>query len=143
MATSKTAVLDSSALVALVREDDADYSRAAKLDDFIIKYNWDVLLPYEVLAETLNLLGKKFGRQVAAAAGQAILERVATEELTLIPSDTVIIRKTCELQLLASGGPSFIDCLVMAQADTMHTPFIFGFDAAFRKNGYHLPDKNK
>jgi hypothetical protein len=35
--------------------------------------------------------------------------------------------------------PSYVDCLVMATADFYATREIFGFDAVFPQNGYHLP----
>jgi predicted nucleic acid-binding protein len=34
---------------------------------------------------------------------------------------------------------SFVDCLVMATATFYDTREIFGFDAVFGKNGFHLP----
>ena len=34
---------------------------------------------------------------------------------------------------------SFADCLVMAFAKHYQTPYVFGFDDAFTKNGYRLP----
>jgi hypothetical protein len=36
---------------------------------------------------------------------------------------------------------SFVDCLVMAYANLYDTREIFGFDAVFVQNGYHLPSK--
>jgi predicted nucleic acid-binding protein len=36
---------------------------------------------------------------------------------------------------------SFVDCLVMAYARLYDTREIFGFDAVFVQNGYHLPGK--
>lgn len=122
-----------------MRREDADFNKAANIDAVVVQENQTVLLPFEVLAETLNIIGKKFGKAAAVTAGHALLARDANGDIGLIPSEVSTIERALELQITASGGPSYIDCLVMAHACEQQTTYIFGFDATFQKNGYKLP----
>lgn len=133
-------IADSSALVALLKLDDADHEKALQLmEGKLATPSYKLHIPFEVLAETLNILGKKLGKQAVARAGQEILSRHQRHDLQLTVSAPAIVGRAVDLQAAATGNPSFIDCLVMAHADEQQTPYILGFDAAFRKNGYRLP----
>jgi predicted nucleic acid-binding protein len=63
-------ILDSSAVVALLNEQDASHTLALNVRDSSLGVEDESLLPYEVLAETLNVLGRKlaeamrFSRQI-------------------------------------------------------------------------------
>lgn len=138
----QSVVLDSSALVALLKLDDADHAVATDMMDRVIfSRGLPALLPLEVLAETLNILGKKQGKQAAIAGGRVLLEYENSGELSFIKSSNSTLAQALDLQTIATGGPSFVDCLVMAHASQRQTPYIFGFDAVFKRNGYRLPDK--
>src|SRR5687767_6863696 len=101
------------------------------------------MLPYEVLAETLNRVGNNIGRDEAVLAGKAILTRHAPGDLILPQSDADVVDVALELLKRASvekpKKASFADCLVMAYADLYKTDEIFGFDQVFAANGYRVP----
>jgi len=76
-------------------------------------------------------------------AGTAFLERNETGDLLITHSNTDIVSATLNL-LKTVREPqdkraSFVDCLVMATAAFYDTQEIFGFDAVFGRNGFHLP----
>jgi len=138
---SKTVILDSSALIAEINLADSLHEKVQPINEFIAKTDRQVILPYEVFAEALNIFGKKVGRREAASAGKALLARHASGPLKILPSDETILAAALDLLLTAKGqSPSFVDCLVMVSADHYQTKEIFGFDEAFAKNGYRLPE---
>jgi len=141
MATqNKTIIVDSSALVALLKRDDADHEKAVIImDGPVVQQRLRVVLPSEVLAETLNILGKKLGNRAETAAGRVLLNRIVSGDLLLASSSPKIIRTALELRATYTGNPSFIDCLVMAYTEEYQTKLIYGFDETFHKNGYQLP----
>ncbi len=133
-------IVDSSALVALLKIDDADHAMAINImDKIIFVQGFRVLLPVEVLAETLNIIGKKEGKLAAVTAGRTLLDRETRGEVLFAPSVSSILASALDIQETASGGPGFVDCLVMAHADQQQTSYVFGFDTTFKKNGYRLP----
>ena len=133
-------ILDSSALVALMSEDDADHDKAARIAAALQRDGRFLLIPPAVLAETLNILGKRFGRAFAHARGAQIIADPALH----IPELTGdVIAPALALWKTQGGGVSYTDCLVMATADYLQTKEVFGFDAAFAKNGYHLPGEGE
>lgn len=140
MNNRQTVIIDSSALIGLFNITDAHHTRALELVG-IITGSSKALLPLEVLAETLNVMGKRVGKQEAAKTGNVIIAQQAKGLINFVTSTTQTITTALELQLTATGGPSFIDCLVMAHASEQQSLYIFGFDATFRKNGYRLPSK--
>jgi predicted nucleic acid-binding protein len=122
-----------------VKTDDLLHKAALQVAEQLAADGWRLLLPYEVLAESLNVIGKLVDKRSAIIVGEALMEQYAAQELTFVQSEPHLITNALQLVKTASGAPSFIDCLVMACADEQHTKFIFGFDATFRKNGYLLP----
>ena len=138
---SKPVILDSSALIAQINLADSLHEKAQAVNDVLSQTQRAVILPYEVFAEALNIFGKKVGRSEAASAGKALLARHVSGSLQIIPSDETILAAALDLLLTAKGkSPSFVDCLVMVSADHYQTQEIFGFDDAFAKNGYRLPE---
>jgi predicted nucleic acid-binding protein len=135
-------IIDSSALIAMLSETDADHGRAVAVREALSAEDQS-LLPYEVLAETLNVLGRKLDRGSANVAARVLLRMHEDGEIRLVDPSPGVIKRATELQPTATGGPSFVDCLVMAYADQYDTPYIFGFDATFRKNGYSLPGERR
>ena len=135
-------VVDSSALVAMLKLDDMDNTLATEIMDGIIApQGLTALLPFEVLAESLNIIGKKLGKRAAVKSGQALVERESVGDIRFVSTNSKTIKLALDLQTVAKGDPSFIDCLVMAHADQHQSEYVFGFDATFRKNGYKLPSK--
>src|SRR5919202_6734976 len=138
---SKPVIIDSSALIAEINLADSLHEKAQAINEFIAETNRHVILPYEVFAETINIYGKKVGRIEAARAGKALLARHVSGSLRIVPSsETILAAALDRLQRAQGKNPSFIDCLVMVSADHYETPYIFGFDEAFAKNGYRLPE---
>src|SRR4051812_19765000 len=74
METNSLIVADSSALVSLAIESDRNHVAAVKLVRQIAADNRVVVVPGEILAETVNILGKKFGHAQAVKAGKILLE---------------------------------------------------------------------
>jgi predicted nucleic acid-binding protein len=104
--------------------------------------SWRVLLPREIFAETITVVSKRINREAGVKAAWAILERRRVGDFVFIETDPLVYEKAIDLLQTAKGSrgaPSFFDCLVMAFASQYQTPYIFGFDDAFIKNGYRLP----
>jgi predicted nucleic acid-binding protein len=144
MKMNKPVILDSSALIAQINLADSLHEKAQAINDVLSQTDRQVILPYEVFAEALNIFGKKVGRVEAARAGKALLARHATGSLLIRTSTPAILAAALDLLVTAKGqSPSFVDCLVMASADEYQTREIFGFDETFTKNGYQLPEPKK
>jgi predicted nucleic acid-binding protein len=140
MATNEQiTIVDSSALISLMNVADKLHIRAIAINDILLGDGWSVLVPSEVFAETLNAVGKKLGRRDATLVGRTLLARHMAGDFGFIHAEPGTYVKTLALHASGSGGPSFVDCLVMALAASYDTDCIFGFDATFRKNGYRLP----
>lgn len=102
-----------------------------------------MLLPHEIFAETVTALSKRVNREAGAKAARAILERQSAGDFVFIETEAAVYKTAIELLRTAKGSrgaPSFFDCLVMAFAKHYQTPYIFGFDDVFAKNGYRLPE---
>jgi predicted nucleic acid-binding protein len=137
--TPRTVIFDSSGLVSLVKSDDQLHDKAVRVAERLSADGWRLLLPYEVLAESLNTIGKLVNRRSAIIVGDALMEQYGAQELMFIQGEPHLITSALQRLESTAGAPSFIDCLVMACADEHQTKFIFGFDTTFRKNGYSLP----
>jgi predicted nucleic acid-binding protein len=136
-------ILDSSALIAQINVKDLWHKKANTVSEFIERTDRQVILPAEVLAETLNRIGNNVGRQDAVLSGNALVERNETGDILITQSNMEIISATLNLLKTVSEPQdkraSFVDCLVMATAAFYDTREIFGFDAVFGKNGFQLP----
>jgi predicted nucleic acid-binding protein len=141
--SSTFVILDSSALIAQINVKDLWHKKANTVSEFIDRIDRQVILPAEVLAETLNRIGNNIGRQDAVLAGNALLERNETGNILITQSSIEIISATLNLLKTVSEPQgkrtSFVDCLVMATATFYDTREIFGFDAVFERNGFQLP----
>lgn len=126
-------IADSSALVSLATNTDSNYNKAVSIAQTIKDQNLHVVIPGDVFAETLNVLGRKSSHEIALGTAQTILNSnsfIITETNAEIRNNALKIFKN-QVQSV-----SFTDCLVMAFADHFHTQTIFGFDEVFRKNKY-------
>src|SRR5215204_482806 len=136
----QTIIIDSSGLTALMNETDGFHNRALSMSEILTdRASWQVLLPHEIFAETVTALSKRVNREAGAKAARAILERQRAGDFVFSETDPLVYQTAIELLRTAKGSrgaPSFFDCLVMAFARHYPTPYIFGFDAVFRKNGY-------
>lgn len=133
-------IADSSALIALMSAEDALHEQARRVSVTTQAAGRFVLIPPMVFAETLNMLGKLFGRRAALADAARIL---ADPELHIPDTATELIPAALALWKRQGSSVSFTDCIVMASADHFGTQEIFGFDAVFAKNGYRLPEEGR
>lgn len=131
------AVLDSSALISFLDQDDSNHAKALQVNKIVSKSDWIGILPGEVFAETINVLGKKRGHKKAFEVAKSLLGSTGYQ----------IVETTGEIRIHALNifikqkeSVSYTDCLVMAFAHAYKTKTIFGFDQVFGKNGYRLPD---
>ena len=140
----QTVIFDSSGLTALMNETDEFHDRALSMSEILTdRAFWRVLLPREIFAETVTALSKRVDREAGAKAALAILDRQKTGDFVFTAADSLVYKTAIDLLQTAKGArgaPSFFDCLVMAFASYYQTPYIFGFDEAFAKNGYRLPE---
>jgi predicted nucleic acid-binding protein len=140
-------ILDSSALIAQINVKDLWHEKADAIAQFIARTDRHVILPAEVFAETLNRIGNNIGRHAAVVAGQALLARHTTGDILLTHSNPTLAAASIGLLQTVEAPPdkrpSYVDCLVMATADFYDTREIFGFDAVFTKNGYHVPGQGE
>jgi predicted nucleic acid-binding protein len=141
--SSTFVILDSSALIVQINRKDLWHTKATAISEFIERIDRKVILPAEVLAESLNRIGNNIGRQEAVLAGNALLERNETGDILITHTNTDILAATLNL-LKTVREPqgkrvSFVDCLVMATATFYDTREIFGFDAVFGNNDFYLP----
>jgi predicted nucleic acid-binding protein len=128
-------IVDSSALVSLLNPSDSNHGRASKIAAALTS-RASLLVPGEVVSETLNIVGKKLGHSVAVAMGWRILE---TDTFVVGFSSSEIISDALIQFAEQSSGVSFTDCLVMQWARFYDSRVIFGFDPVFAENGYRLP----
>lgn len=135
----KVVIFDSSGLVSLVKADDQLHNRSVRVAEILATNGWRVLLPLEVLGESLNTVGKLVNKRSAVLVGETLIEQYANQELMFAHSEPHIVTAALHLLKSTTGSPSYIDCLVMAFANEHKTKYIFGFDATFKKNGYLLP----
>jgi predicted nucleic acid-binding protein len=134
--SSPTIVADSSGLISLTLESDSNHLAAMAIANEFVGAQTRALIPAEVFAETLNILGKKFGHERAAQASDAILESSA---FLVVPTSDTVRLDAVELFRTVPAGVSYTDCLVMVTADHHNTRVVFGFDEIFSKQGYKLP----
>lgn len=128
----QTIIVDSSSLVALANEKDSTHDIALKtVNSFEEPVR--VIVPVEILAETLNTIGKKIGKIYALNTGK---ELFTSEIFEILESNSIIRLTAFEKFAKQKASVSFTDCLVMAFADEFETQEIFGFDESFAKNGY-------
>ena len=130
---SNSIVTDSSALVSLISQTDSNHKKALSNAIRIKNIKKAILIPSEVFAETINILGKKFGHKVAVASADEILNSKEYKVVNTLENTRL---NTFEKFKTQPKSVSFTDCIVMAFADEYETREIFGFDEVFRKNGY-------
>lgn len=128
-------VADSSGLFSLSSASDANHARAAAAAEGLVNPQTTILVPYDVYAETVNLLGKKAGH--AAAVAVARLLRSGPPFAVTDSSGAARVRAIERFAALPRSV-SYTDCVVMAVADEYATRRIFGFDAAFARAGYQI-----
>jgi predicted nucleic acid-binding protein len=128
-------IADSSGLVSLISPNDSNHQQALALSHKLQEKRTTVLTPSNVFTETVNILGKKLGHQIAVEAA----ELMTSSELFLVVDTLDAYPLALEKFKAAPASVSFTDCVVMATADKYQTSEVFGFDECFEKGSYHLP----
>jgi predicted nucleic acid-binding protein len=126
-------VADSSGLVSLISEDDSNHNLALKIAGELSSLSSLIIVPSDVFSETLNVIGKKLSHQLAIEVGK---ELVNSSTYSLIETDGLLRDTALSLFTTQAESVSFTDCIVMACADSFKSKDIFGFDKAFKTNGY-------
>lgn len=130
---SLTVIADSSALFSLIIATDKNHHIANNISLELVRQEGVLLIPGEVFSEVVNILGKKIHKDQAMKAGHIFLQ---SEVFTVVEITPTVRSNALTLYEKQPASVSFTDCLVMACADANNTKLIFGFDSAFRKNGY-------
>jgi predicted nucleic acid-binding protein len=126
-------IADTSALVSLINASDSNHVQAVKEATRLLSAARPIILPGEVLAETINILGKKFGHGFAVAAARKFLR--ADSQYFIVETDIDRLRVALVIFNKQKESVSFTDCIVMAVADQYNTKDIFGFDKQFEDAG--------
>lgn len=131
---STSIIADSSGIVSLISETDKNHPVALRITDTLRNTDGSIIVPSDVFSETLNVIGRKIGHDVAITVG----EELSNSGVYLVVEASEKTKQIAlELFKTQPGSVSFTDCIVMAFADQFNTKDIFGFDEAFRKNGYN------
>ena len=126
-------ITDSSGLFSLTVKTDINHPKALKISKNLLQTKGTIIIPGEIFAEVINILGKKIGKKVAIKTGRMF---ISSDIFTIIDTTNKIRLLAFKLFQNQPSSVSFTDCLVMAFADEYKTKDIFGFDEAFKKNGY-------
>ncbi|MGI8854501.1 MAG: type II toxin-antitoxin system VapC family toxin [Thermomicrobiales bacterium] len=129
-------IVDTSGLISLVSFTDSNHARALAASDRLLTERRPLIISGEVFTETVNTLGKKTGHETADALGRRLIR---SGEFVLVETTPAFREAALGRFAAQPGGVSLTDCFVMTLADHFQTKEIFGFDDAFRKNGYRLP----
>jgi predicted nucleic acid-binding protein len=129
-------IADSSGLISLLIGSDQNHLKAAHIAERLRDEPTSIHVPSEVLAEAINILGKKFGHQFAAESVENLFESTG---FVVVASSDIARRDALAMFKGMTASVSYIDCLVMVMAEQYGTVEIFGFDDIFRQRGYFLP----
>ena len=126
-------IADTSGLVSLATDTDQNHDPAAKAAAKFRKSSRPLLLPFDVLVETVNVLGKKSGHETARKAARELLR--PESQFLLIETGSYLFTA---LEKFQDQPPavSLTDCIVMTVADDYGTKDIFGFDRQFETSRY-------
>jgi predicted nucleic acid-binding protein len=118
-------IADTSALVSLATDTDHNHVPATEAAARLNEASRPIILPLDVLVETLNVLGKRSGHKTALkAAGELLRPESQFVLIETIP----YLTKALERFEDEAEAVSFTDCMVMVVADEYGTRDIFGFD---------------
>jgi predicted nucleic acid-binding protein len=127
-------IADSSGLISLTSHIDRNYGQQAlRAARELEGTPATILVPYDVYAETVNMVGKKQGHAKAYEVGQFLS---TTAPFLVIDSSPAAREQALSQLLTVSQSVSYTDAVVMAVADEYETQKIFGFDEAFANCGY-------
>jgi predicted nucleic acid-binding protein len=126
-------IADTSGLISLTVRTDANHAPAIEAAKPLRERKSTILVPYEVLVETVNVLGKRLGHDEAASVAYYLYQ---TTLFLVVDSSRKARQHALERFKTQPRAVSFTDCVVMAIADEYGTKAIFGFDADHARSGY-------
>ncbi len=126
-------IADSSGLVSLISEDDSNHELAIKVSEELSGLNSLIIVPSDVFSETLNVIGRKLSHELAINVGKEI---ISSSTYSVIETDGLLREAALNIFAKQAESVSYTDCVVMAFADNFNSKDIFGFDKAFKTNGY-------
>lgn len=129
----KPVIIDTSAFISLGTITDSNYKRAQNVSIHIKEQNRTIIVPGDIFTETMNVVGRKVGHKAAIMQANDIF---LDQSLTIVEMTSQVRQNALDKFRTQPESVSLTDCLVMALADFYDTKEIFGFDRAFRKNGY-------
>jgi predicted nucleic acid-binding protein len=132
---NRTIIADASGLISLTVTTDSNHGVAKTYIEALLP-DKAIVVPTEIFAETVNLLGKKFGHGKAIEAVQILADFAW---FTIEPTSDLVRDRALEIFEDVGQDVSYTDCLVMAMAEQHGTIDIFGFDEIFFKRGFSLP----
>jgi predicted nucleic acid-binding protein len=109
------------------------YLATVKLGSRLREVSRPIILPADVLVETVNILGKKSGHKTALKAVAELLR--PGSQFILIETRPYLVTALNRFEG-QSEAVSLTDCIVMTVADDYDTKEIFGFDKQFEEAGY-------
>lgn len=128
----KKVLVDSDALVALIKTNDAHFQRATRLALQAKKKDIQFFLSQYTLAEVSTVLSYKVSQLVAIQ----FLSRIHEFNLTVIaPTEFQFLKAEEIFVKQKKKGTSFFDCLNMALIEQGACDLIFSFDKIYTKNG--------
>ena len=130
---NRAVIIDSSAFISLGTVTDSNYKKATLISNQIEKENRTIIMPGEIFTEIVNVVGKKVDHKVAIDQASHIF---SSKAINVEDTNPKIRQNAFEKFKIQPKSVSFTDCIVMAFADEFETREIFGFDEAFKKNGY-------
>jgi predicted nucleic acid-binding protein len=132
-------IADTSGIISLTVKTDRNHGPAVIATEALRGKESNILVPYEILVETVNVLGKRLGHEPALAVASYIAET----PLFLVLDSTKHARAQALRRFATQPqAVSLTDCIVMAVADEYETKVIFGFDADHARNGYIVLNQN-
>lgn len=128
-------IADTSGLISLAVKSDRNHEAAVAATERLKGKQSNILVPYEILVETVNVLGKRVGHD----KGSAVWVYLSATPLFVIVDSSKQAREKAIKQFQSQPKVvSFTDCVVMAVADEYSTKAIFGFDEDHARNGYAI-----
>lgn len=134
-AVVKKVLVDSDALVALIKTDDAHFKTATRLAVQAKKQQVEFFLSQYTITEVSTVLSHKVSQAAAiqflAGIHQFDLTVIASTESQFLKAEEIFVRQK-------KKGTSYFDCLNMALVEQGICEVIFSFDKIYARNGIRV-----
>ena len=129
--------VDTSAFYALLDETDRHHLKAHLFRAEVLTLpNTKLITSNFILAETLNLVKKRFGAKAAIGLGELLME---SQVITLVRVTESLEKKAWEIfKKYEDKGFSFTDCTSFAVMEEEQIPLAFAFDRHFLQFGLEM-----